>query len=46
LHATCNELENHKKGKKIEEKNGLSSNTMEEELEINKKKTQAFSAIF
>jgi len=39
-------LKNHKKGKKREEKIGLSSNTMEEELEINKKRTQDFSALF
>jgi hypothetical protein len=39
-------LENHKKGKKREEKIGLSSNAMEEELEINKKRTQDFSALF
>ena len=35
-------LKNHKKGKKREEKIGLSSNTMEEELEINKKKNTIF----
>jgi len=39
-------LKNHKKRKKREEKIGLSSNTMEEELEINKKRTQDFSALF
>jgi hypothetical protein len=35
-------LENHKKGKKIEEKIGLRSNTMEEELEINNKNNTRF----
>jgi len=35
-------LKNHKKGKKREEKIGLSSNTMEEELEINKKEHKIF----